>query len=712
MSLTVDNSPFIGYAESMVDSLESCACDLSRDDTITEVAVNRLRESVIFLKQSGSQETTQEAYADIVALFIEDDEESDIRPWYKWDDVCSTHKEEIHLCKSHSHKHKTKNTHSGQNSKLSLRKLKRTAIAIKKYIQKHKKAIMIGAVVVVAVTAAALVIVYSGGVATQAATAGLSAVGGAIAATNESIQPPAHKPNNTSTPSSSSKPQESTEPPIQKSSNETTCQLAPTTNLDNSQPSPSYAENTSLEKSLSPVKPTPDQPPNVSFNPVQAAMAQTKPVAEGPSKPFQSLNSAAMDTKATLQQTPPEPSTQNSSSLLAAAPQNLQTTKSHLEKALNYSAQTQSLPSSHSKPQESAEPFIQKSSNAPTTNLNSSQPSPRYAENTSPIKPTDQSSKASFNPVQAAMAQTKPVAEGPSKPFQSLNSAATDTKATLQQTSAYYPPEPPVLSPNATQNSPSLYEPTPQNLQTAKSYLEKALNYSAQAQSFVAHELFSSVSNLVSIPSAINEITNGALAPLTGAVTLLPQMLNTSWQDIIANGHEKIDEFFSTNQAANYPELSLGDKLIKGSLDLAMCAPNIVFKTAQGAVNAAKTVLGAEKIAYVSEALAPVVNVFKPALAVDAAEGAALKSAASQEVRALKNIESLEGGVVTTTESALAKESTLEKSLAQSNKTPSTDQALLESIEKFKKADEFLKPYYGQFCGAPRKLDTGIRNQT
>jgi hypothetical protein len=104
-----------------------------------------------------------------------------------------------------------------------------------------------------------------------------------------------------------------------------------------------------------------------------------------------------------------------------------------------------------------------------------------------------------------------------------------------------------------------------------------------QAQALIVHELFSSVSNLASIPNAIHEKTEGALgalAPLTGALTVLPQMLHTSWNEIIANGHEKIDEFFSTNQAANYPELSFGDKLIKGSLDLAMLAPELILKTA------------------------------------------------------------------------------------------------------------------------------------
>ncbi len=553
MSLTIDNSPFIGYAESIVDSLESCADDLTRDNAITEVAVNRLRESVIFLKQSASHETMQQAYADIVTLFVEDDEESDIMPWYKWNDICYSYKEELHLCKSHSsHKPHPHPNHSS-------RKLKQTAIAIKKYIQRHKKAIIIGAVVAVAVTATIIVITCSGGSAAPAVATGLSAVGGALAADNEPTKPPIHKQSNTSTPSKNS------ETPTQTSSSETLAENTPTSNLDSSQAD--YAEknssiNTPLEKPFSLIKPEPTSPTNVVFNPMQAAMAQAKPIDDEPSKP----------------------------------------------------------------------------------------------------------------------------------PFQSLSNPPIDTKSTI----AYHSPEPSASSPSILQN----YEPTPQTYQVAKSHVEEALSYSVQAQALIVHELFSSVSNLASIPNAIHEKTErvlGSLAPLTGALTVLPQMLNTSWNEIIANGHEKIDEFFSTNQAANYPELSLGDKLIKGSLDLAMLAPELVLKTAQGAISAAKTVIGAENLAYASEALAPITNAFKPAFVLEAAEGATLKTAASQELRALKNLESLESGVISTTESAIAKEKPLEKALAKSNKILAADQASLESIEKFKNAEKLLDAYSGTY---------------
>ena len=551
MSLTIDNSPFIGYAESIVDSLESCACDLSRDNTITEVAINRLRESVIFLKQSGSNEATHEAYADIVALFIDDDEENDIMPWYRWDDVCSTYKEEVHLCKSHSsRKHEP---HPNRSS----RKLKRTAIAIKNYIKRHKKAIIIGAAVAVAVTATIIVIACSGGSAAPAAGTALSAVGGALAADNEPTKPPIHKPSNTSTPSKNSG------SPIQTSSSEILAETTPTSTLNSSQAD--YAEknssiNTPPEKPFSLIKPEPTSPTNVVFNPVQAAMAQAKPIDDEPSKP----------------------------------------------------------------------------------------------------------------------------------PFQSLSNPPIDTKSTI----AYHSPEPSASSPSILQN----YEPTPQTYQVAKSHVEEALSYSVQAQALIVHELFSSVSNLASIPNAIHEKTEralGSLAPLTGALTVLPQMLNTSWNEIIANGHEKIDEFFSTNQAANYPELSLGDKLIKGSLDLAMLAPELVLKTAQGAISAAKTVIGAENLAYASEALAPITNAFKPAFALEAAEGAALKTTAIQELRALKNLESLESGVISTTESALTKEKPLEKAFAQSNKELSTDQMLIKSKEQFDRV--FIKQVLKHF---------------
>ena len=70
-----------------------------------------------------------------------------------------------------------------------------------------------------------------------------------------------------------------------------------------------------------------------------------------------------------------------------------------------------------------------------------------------------------------------------------------------------------------------------------------------------------------------------------------------------------------------------------------------------------------------------------PALALEAAEDAALKTTVNQEPRVLKNIESLESGALSTTESTLAKENPLEKALEKSKKIIGTDQALLESIK-------------------------------
>ncbi|MEI8301482.1 MAG: hypothetical protein WCG10_07755, partial [Chlamydiota bacterium] len=467
-----------------------------------------------------------------------------------------TYKEEFSLCKSHSsHKHQPHPNHSS-------RKCKRTAIAIKKYIQRHKKAIIIGAVVAVAVAATIIVITCSGGSAAPAAGTALSAVGGALAADNEPTKPPIHKQSNTSTPSKNSG------SPIQTSSSETTPETTPTSNFDNSQaeyPEKNSSINTTPEKPFSLIKPEPTPQPSLVFNPVQTAMAQAKPIDEESSKP----------------------------------------------------------------------------------------------------------------------------------PFQSLSHPAIDTKPAIP----YHCHEPSVSSPSMLQN----HEPTPQSYQVAKSHVEEALSYSVQAQALIVHELFSSVSNLASIPNTIHEKTEGALGaltPLTGALTVLPQMLNTSWNEIITNGHEKIDEFFSTNQAANYPELSLGDKLIKGSLDLAMLAPELILKTAQGAISAAKTVIGAENLAYASEALAPITNAFKPALTLEAAEGAALKTAAIQEPRVLKNIESLESGVISTTESA-------------SNKGVLNNKALLASKETFEKAHEFLKPYLGKFMSETQVKElihqTGIK---
>lgn len=190
--------------------------------------------------------------------------------------------------------------------------------------------------------------------------------------------------------------------------------------------------------------------------------------------------------------------------------------------------------------------------------------------------------------------------------------------------------------------------------------------------SFLTHEVLEGVAQLVSVIPQLQEEIKEIGSRILPESILQPAdnctfFSTESHEDLIAAGHQKIDQVFATNQAPLYT-LSQEKGFTFGILP-----PPGNFSKGINASKFREAIKGGQEVAVLSEEL----------------------GFASREIVQLENAGALEKTVSGTFESIV------------------TEKAMIESVEKFKNAREFLKPYKGQYLSEMQARDlihqTGIK---